>query len=168
MASADASLRTDRLSLRPWRVSDAGLLRALWGERDERVPAHRRLAADGTPTVADLEARIREEASFRDLLVVEVAASESAIGYCGLVGDEGQAPELAFELLRSTWGRGYATEAAAAVVERARAQGRSVLTASVWDWNLASRRVLTKLGFEPRADRGSGGQLVLELELRPT
>ncbi len=56
-------------------------------------------------------------------------------------------PELAFELLRQAWGRGYATEAAWAVLEWARSSGHERLWATVWDWNTASRRVLAKLGF---------------------
>ena len=56
-------------------------------------------------------------------------------------------PELAFELLRRSWGRGYATEAASAVLSAARAAGRPRLAADVWDWNAPSRRVLAKLGF---------------------
>ena len=72
------------------------------------------------------------------------------IGYCGLVdtgrGADGE-PELAFELLRRTWGEGYATEASLAVLDWARSSGHERLWATVWDWNTASRRVLAKLGF---------------------
>lgn len=69
-----------------------------------------------------------------------------AIGYVGLVsGDQG--PELAFELLSAHHGQGLATEAANAMVDYAQAIGMDELWASVWDWNVASRRVLEKLGF---------------------
>jgi ribosomal-protein-alanine N-acetyltransferase len=51
-------LETGRLLLRPWRVTEAVVLRELWTERDPRVPPHRRIDADGHPTVADLEASI--------------------------------------------------------------------------------------------------------------
>ena len=73
------------------------------------------------------------------------------IGYCGLVssdaGAEGE-PELAFELLRRAWRQGYATEASLAVMDWARSAGVERLWATVWDWNIASRRTLAKLGFE--------------------
>jgi RimJ/RimL family protein N-acetyltransferase len=71
------------------------------------------------------------------------------VGYCGLlVGrttlDE---PELAYELLRRFHGRGYATEAARAVLDAAFATGRRRLWATVRLWNAPSFRVLEKLGF---------------------
>jgi RimJ/RimL family protein N-acetyltransferase len=54
---------------------------------------------------------------------------------------------MAFELLRETHGRGYATEAARAVVEAARGTGRARLWSTVRRWNSASVRVLEKAGF---------------------
>jgi ribosomal-protein-alanine N-acetyltransferase len=145
-------LETERLLLRPWRVSEAGVQRELWTERDPRVPPHRRIDVDGRPTVAELEDWIRSsEPSSVGLLAVERAAARDTIGYCGLVeSGRGAAdePELAFELLRRAWGQGYATEASRAVLDWARASGYERLWATVWDWNTASRRVLEKLGFD--------------------
>jgi len=145
-------LETDRLSLRPWRVSDAAFHRRLWLERDPRVPPHRRIDANGRPTVAELEDRIRalpEDAPLR-LLVVELSATGEPIGYCGLIENAAlppDEPEIAYELLRGHWGAGYATEAASAVVELARASGYPRLWATVRAWNTSSLRVLAKLGF---------------------
>ena len=80
-------LETDRLLLRPWRVSEAGIQRELWTERDPRVPPHRRIDADGRPTIADIEERIRSAApSSTALLAVERKDAEDVIGYCGLAG----------------------------------------------------------------------------------
>ncbi len=144
-------LQTERLLLRPWRVAEAGVQRELWTERDPRVPPHRRIDADGRPTVADLEESIRTSSpSATGLLAVERKADRDVVGYCGLVdsgrGQRGE-PELAFELLRRVWGQGYATEAASAVLDWARSSGHERLWATVWEWNTASRRVLAKLGF---------------------
>ena len=144
-------LETDRLLLRRWRVADAAVQRELWTERDPRVPPHRRIDADGHPTVADIEEWIRaDRPSSTGLLAVERKAAGDVIGYCGLV-DSGRGsetePELAFELLRRVWGQGYATEASLAVLDWARSSGHERLWATVWDWNIASRRVLAKLGF---------------------
>jgi RimJ/RimL family protein N-acetyltransferase len=152
MPDGRVALATERLVLRPQRVEDAVVLRQLWTERDPRVPPHRRLDADGHPTVADLEEAIRTDPAptTTGLLAVERKVDGDVIGYCGLVdsgrGTAGE-PELAFELLRSSWGRGYATEAAEAVISWARSSGHQRLWATVWDWNTASRRVLAKLGF---------------------
>ena len=144
-------LETARLLLRPWRVSEAAVPRELWTERDPRVPPHRRIDAEGRPTVADLEEAIRTNPpSSIGLLAVERKDAGDVIGYCGLVdsgrGSDGE-PELAFELLRRTWGQGYATEASLAVMDWARASRYERLWATVWDWNTASLRVLAKIGF---------------------
>jgi RimJ/RimL family protein N-acetyltransferase len=144
----EAVLETDRLLLRPWRVDEADVMRELWTERDPRVPPHRRIDAEGHPTIAELENQIRDRGS--SLLAIERKDAGDVIGYCGLVdsgrGTEGE-PELAFELLRRVWRQGYATEASLAVLDWARAAGHQRLWATVWDWNAASRRVLAKLGF---------------------
>lgn len=90
------------------------------------------------------------------LLAVQLEEAGDVIGYCGLA-DSGRPvtgePELAFELLRRHWGRGYATEAALAVMDWARASEHERLWATVWDWNTESRRVLAKLGFSETGHR---------------
>ena len=79
-------LETGRLLLRPWRVAEAVVLHALWTERDPRVPPHRRIDADGHPTVTDLEDWIRtNQPSSIGLLAVERKAAGDVIGYCGLI-----------------------------------------------------------------------------------
>ena len=81
---------------------------------------------------------------------MERQVSADVIGYCGLTphgNGSPDEPELAYELLRAAHGRGYATEAARAVVAWASEAGYRRLWAGVWDWNAASRRVLEKLGF---------------------
>lgn len=134
-------------------MAEASIHRELWTERDPRVPPHRRIGEDGRPTVADFEESIRDAppTDSLGLLAIERKDTGEVIGYCGLatsdVGAEGE-PELAFELLRRAWRQGYATEASLAVMDRARSTGFERLWARVWDWNIASRRTLTKLGFE--------------------
>jgi ribosomal-protein-alanine N-acetyltransferase len=146
------TLETDRLILRHRRVGEAAIYRELWTERDLRVPPHRRISPEGRPTVADIavEVRAERENSGSGILAVERKGTADVIGYCGLVlpgnvsPDE---PELAYELLRAVHGCGYATEASRAVVTWASEAGYRRLWATVWDWNVASRRVLEKLGF---------------------
>ena len=146
----EVTLETERLLLRPWRVAEAAVQRELWTERDPRVPPHRQIDAEGHPTIAELEDWIRtQQPSTTGLLAVERKATHDVIGYCGLIdgrGPEGE-PELAFELLRRVWRQGYATEAALAVLDWARTSGYERLWATVREWNIASRRVLTKVGF---------------------
>jgi len=156
-ATALNTLETDRITLRPQRVSDAAVYRQLWAERDVRVPQHRQINLEGRPTEEDIATQIRDErqASRPGLLAVERKAAGDVIGYCGLVfnGDgTNDEPELAFELLRAIHNKGFATEAGWAVVRWAGEAGYGRLWATVWDWNVASRRVLEKLGF-----RDTGG-----------
>ena len=145
-------LETDRLILRRREVDEAAVFRRLWTERDLRVPPHRRIDPEGRPSVDDIAAQIaaeREEPG-PGILAVQRKATTDVIGYCGLVFDGNgppDEPELAFELLRASHGSGYATEAGLAVVAWACAAGYPRLWATVWDWNVASLRVLEKLGF---------------------
>ena len=161
----DVVLETDRLLLRPWAVVDAVVQRELWEERDPRVPPHRRIDAEGHPTIEELEEAIRADLPpSGGLLAVQRKVDGDVIGYCGLI-DSGRGtrePELAYELLRRFWGQGYATEASWAAMDWARSLGRVRLWASVWDWNTASRRVLAKVGFSEagREEQAHGINLV--------
>lgn len=166
-----AQIETERLVLRRQRVSDAPVFRQLWTERDPRVPAHRRIDANDRPSVEDIAADIRSSAATSQLLAVELKETGEVIGYCGLVPsrDGSAADELAFELLAASHGRGYATEASRAVLERVDDAGGTRLRATVWDWNIASRRVLARLGFretgEVNAESPHGRSLVTALSL---
>ena len=152
-------MQTDRLVLRPRSADDAAIYRRLWEERDRRVPPHRRIDADGRPTVEDIAAQIRTEPP--GLFAVQLKDTSEVIGYCGLRFDEHE-PELAYELLRSSHGRGYATEAGRAVVAWADETGYPRLRATVSEWNAASRRVLAKLGFREVAADGDNVLAVRE------
>ena len=156
------TLETDRLILRRRRVGEAAVYRQLWAERDLRVPAHRRINSEGRPTVEDIAAQIRAEREEPGpgILAVERKGTADVIGYCGLTvhgNGSPDEPELAYELLRAAHGCGYATEAGRAVVTWASEAGCRRLRAEVWDWNVASRRVLEKLGFREagRVEPGS-------------
>jgi RimJ/RimL family protein N-acetyltransferase len=137
-------LETGRLILQPWAESDADQLRALHAERGTGTPdiehvkalIARQMAATATTGITTLPIRRRDGGDF--------------IGYCGLIIGRStlEEPEIAYELLRRAHGRGYATEAAAAVVSAAAATGRKRLWSTVGTWNTPSLRVLEKLGFE--------------------
>ena len=165
---------TERLRLRPWQVADAAFHRRLWEERDERVPARRRITTDGRPTVAEMQDWLQayEPTPAPGLFVVEQIATSGAVGYYGLVensvGHPDQ-PELAFEFLRDYWGRGFATEASCVIVDRAAAIGYDHLASTVREWNTASFKVLDKLGFvltgEREHDDVHGDSLLLRKRL---
>ncbi|WP_282694796.1 GNAT family N-acetyltransferase [Streptomyces sp. CC208A] len=137
-------LETERLILRPWAESDAPAFCALLAERGKGTPEVERirtaiaefLATTENTGIALLPIQRREEGDF--------------IGYCGLIIGRATLgePEIAYELFQHAHGRGYATEAAGAVVTAAAATGRKRLWSTVGTWNTPSLRVLEKLGFE--------------------
>ncbi|MFW3459983.1 GNAT family N-acetyltransferase [Streptomyces microflavus] len=137
-------LEAERLILRPWAESDAAEFSALLSERgDETYTVERGrkgivelLTATESTGIALLPVQRREEGDF--------------IGYCGLIIGRStlEEPEIAYELFRHAHGRGYATEAARAVLGAAAATGRKRLWSTVASWNTPSLRVLEKLGFE--------------------
>ena len=105
-------LETDRLVLRRREVAEAAIYRQLWAERDPRVPARRRIDADGRPTVEDIAEQLRAERESSGLVVLAVERKDAGdvIGYCGLFAvDErpDDEPDLAYELLRPAQGSGF-------------------------------------------------------------
>jgi RimJ/RimL family protein N-acetyltransferase len=137
-------LETARLSMQPWAESDADELRALHSER-----------GGGTPTIEHVRALIAKQlaatpATGIALLPIRRRAEGDFIGYCGLTIGRCtvEEPEIAYELFQRVHGRGYATEAAGAVLHAAIATGRKRLWSTVRTWNTPSLRVLEKLGFE--------------------
>jgi RimJ/RimL family protein N-acetyltransferase len=142
-------LETARLILRAPRPEDAAALAALANnprvvENTGRLPypygeddARRWIASP----VAAREARFAIALKPPDGRLVGV------VGFGRL--EEGDAPELGYWLGELHWGRGLATEAARAVVDRAfLAHGFTRLAAGCRITNSASRRVLEKCGFQ--------------------
>lgn len=159
------SIDTERLSLRLRTVDDAECNLELLREHEGGT----------TQTLSEVEQRLVErnvqarEEGF-GILGIRLRDEERPIGYCGLtVGratfDE---PEIAYEILPRFRGRGYATEAAGAVVEAAFATGRERLWATVGTWNAPSFRVLEKNGFSAHhSGTGDNGEFVWMLRNAP-
>ena len=105
---------------------------------------------------------------------VALTADDTAIGICGLLQrDNLDSPDLGFALLPGFRSRGYAAEAATAVIEQARhsTAGPALLYAFLAADNLDSCSLLRKLGFVAAGEyrlTGDHEMLVLyRLELRP-
>ncbi len=137
-------LSTDRLWLRLWAESDVDEYRALIAER-----------GNGVPSVADIQERIATQLAATAqtglaLLPIFRRLEGDFIGYCGLIVGRSSIdePEIAYELFQHARGRGYATEAARAILDTAVATGRTRLWSTVGSWNTPSLRVLEKLGFK--------------------
>jgi RimJ/RimL family protein N-acetyltransferase len=137
-------METDRLSLSMWRESDASWYRELVAERGQDMP---------TPNVArDRVINLRNKALENGIAPLTIRRRDEGdyIGYCGLIIGRStlEEPEIAFELFRRVHGNGYATEAASSVLDGAIATGRHRLWSTVRSWNVASFRVLEKIGFK--------------------
>jgi RimJ/RimL family protein N-acetyltransferase len=84
------------------------------------------------------------------LLIFELGTgAPQLVGACGLGRRPSGAVELGYWIARPFWGRGFATEACTALIDIARSLGLERIEGSHFLDNLASGRVLEKLGFEP-------------------
>jgi RimJ/RimL family protein N-acetyltransferase len=137
-------LKTERLDLNLWEESDSVWIRKLVGERGVDMPT-----LDSTRSNI-IEMRKKADENGISLLTIRRRDEGDFIGYCGLIIGRTtlEEPEIAYELFRSAHGKGYATEAASAVLDAAIATGRHRLWSTVGAWNAASFRVLEKLGFK--------------------
>ena len=141
--------RTPRLLLRPGFPEDAPALAAAIA--DQAVV--RNLAVVPWPyTLRDAEAFL---ASPRDpvlpsfLIFERTAGAPQLVGSCGLARRPSGAVEMGYWIARPFWGRGFATEACAALIGIAKTLGLGQLEGSHFLDNPASARVLEKLGFAP-------------------
>ncbi len=88
---------------------------------------------------------------------VEERSTGLPVGYCGLPlwreGTPEEAVEIGYGYARDAWGRGYATEAAAAAMRWAfEARDVDSLVAFTARENHASQHVLAKLGYAPQGE----------------
>lgn len=141
--------RTPRLLLRPGFPEDAPALAAALA--DQAIA--RNLANVPWPYgMRDAEAFLAapRDPILPSLLVFErTPGAPALVGACGLGRRASGAVEMGYWIARRDWGRGFATEACAALVDIARALGLVTLEGSHFIDNPASARVLEKLGFEP-------------------
>jgi len=145
-------LHTDRLLLRRWREADRGPFATLNADPD----VTRYVTVDGRPlTEAESSALVdRIEAGWDErgygLWAVEDRATGTFLGFCGLshhraLPDE---VEIGWRFARPWWGRGLATEAAAAAQAHAfDTLGLTWLVSIHVAENVASRRIMEKLGL---------------------
>lgn len=143
-------LQTARLTLHPFDEGDTDRLFELFGD-----PEVMRFVGRGAPLDRDelVASQARVAAHWRahgfgPLAVVE-RASGALIGECGLqLLEDGPDVELTYTLARGFWGRGYATEAAAAALDWGfGALGLTRIVGVAYPENLASQRVLEKVGM---------------------
>lgn len=137
------TLSTARLSLRPLCARDAGRIAALAGDADvarmtARIP-YPYAPEQALAWIASLD---------RNELVRGIFAGRTLVGACGYTLAGNGSAELGYWIGKPYWGRGYATEAAGALVSRGFGEaGLTRLTCGHLVDNPASQRVIQKLGF---------------------
>jgi RimJ/RimL family protein N-acetyltransferase len=165
-AAASPPLATERLDLRRFTPSDLEPLLDVFGDPEvmryvgaERRPLDRRGVAS---LLASAESQWQRQ-GFGLLAVVE-RESGRLIGEAGLQPlEEGPDIETGYTLARAAWGRGYATEAARAVLHWGFAGLRLHRVVAVSDpSNAASLRVLDKLGMTRLGVRHCYGARMVE------
>ena len=143
-------LETERLRIRPFEPErDAEPLHELWGDAEamEFIPGGAKGSIDETR--GRLEALRGRAAEGWGFWAVEELQSGRPVGGVGLypLNWEGPEIELAYHVVPSAWNRGYASEAAAALLAAAWEDGLDHVVAVAMPGNAASRRVMEKLGM---------------------
>ena len=142
-------LRTPRLAFSTWTHADISLAFGLWGDLEVTRFTGGPFAAQQVRERLEREINNHEKHGVQYWPVFQLETDEH-VGCCGLQPHNPSEGiyELGFQLRAAFWGRGFACEAAEAVVVRAFATpGISALYAGHHPNNHASRGVLTHLGF---------------------
>lgn len=157
-----------RLILRPHREEDAPFMVEL--NSDPAVTAH---VPDGPlpgPDVAkEIIKSLRKQFLEKQIgrFVVEDPNTKRAIGWCGLKWlEETDEIDLGYRFLKETWGKGIATEAARTCLNYGFNQLQfSRITAKVLPQNIASSKVLKKLGMREIGKVTEDGEEYLYYEI---
>ena len=144
-------LETERLILRPLTTADSQFILTLLNEPsflryigDKKV----RTPEDAAQYILNGPVASYERHGF-GLGMVELRDSHTPIGMCGLLKrDELSDPDIGFAFLPDFWNKGFAFEAAAAVLEDARERlGLERILAITTPDNESSIKLLQKLGM---------------------
>lgn len=144
-------LTTGRLKLRPVTAADGHWLHDHW-----TAPEVRRFLFDGTILAPSDIVRVIDD-STRDfaatghgLWLIHQPSTTQPLGTAGLRPLDDLGLEVTYSLAPSAWGNGYATEAAAAVIDYAFGPlGLPQVLAEIDEGNAASIAVVERLGMTP-------------------
>lgn len=149
METIEAGIRSKRLMLRPVERRDGARIIEALGDYD----IARNLATAPHPyTAKSFEEFLARQPAPGNPARPYVAVARDVIGMVGLskaLSDEnGTVATIGYWIAKPHWGRGFATEAAGALVDHAfSAWGFTALKSGHFKDNPASGRVLAKLGF---------------------
>ncbi len=144
-------MKTGRISFSKWTEADLPLASSLWGD----AQVARFLCADGIFREEEIALRLAREMENDSRFGVQYwpifsLAGCAFLGCCGLrlYRAEERIYELGFHLKSEQWGKGYALEAAGAVIAYAFDHlGAFNVFAGHHPGNSSSQRLLAKLGF---------------------
>ncbi|MEY4160012.1 MAG: hypothetical protein RLZZ136_633 [Pseudomonadota bacterium] len=137
-------IRSERLFLRPGWSEDWQELFAQMAEEGDA-----RLRSPYTPKVAQRLAALPQDRLCPNFLVTLPGVDGARVIGCVGLSATATGAELGYWIGQDYWGRGYATEAARAVLRLARTLGHRSLQATHFVDNPASAQVLCKVGFVP-------------------
>jgi RimJ/RimL family protein N-acetyltransferase len=158
-------LTTERLLLRQRHLDDVAAI-----VRMNTDPEVMRFVGDGRmPDPVELEKRTRERVGTDFGLGLgywSVSPRERPADYLGYVVlspvPESADIEISYGIRRDAWGHGFATEASRAGLDFAfRVRALPEVVALVYPANLASQRVIAKLGLQPAGSRHAYGKDLL-------
>jgi RimJ/RimL family protein N-acetyltransferase len=147
----DHVLSTERLVLRPVTADDHAALLAHWTQPDVRRFLFDGAALSPAEVAETIEESVRDFAAHGyGIWLIELGSAAQLVGTAGLRPLEDSGLEIFYSLAPDAWGRGYATEAARAVVEYGLGPlGLPEVLAEVDEGNTTSVAVVKRLGMTP-------------------
>ena len=142
------TIETERLCLRGFRKEDALFAISIWNdpEMGEYLPDESMEEID--------EAYLKEIESLPEedeccYMIAEMKDMHERVGTCSFIpSEDGKVYDIAYCVHKKYWRNGYATEMAKGMVDYARKHGASKVTVRVNRENVASNKIVRKLGFE--------------------
>lgn len=167
MNTMKLEIETERLRLTPCRLEDLNEIHALW--TNDKV----KYFLFDNRTISLEESRSFVEASLDNfakhgygIWLVYERDNENSIGFAGLLKSDAEMPRLLYGLHPDYWKRGYATEAAQAVVDYAfNTLGFLSVVSDVDEPNADSVRILEKLGMKQTKRAIVNGNPILYYEI---
>ncbi len=143
-------MKTHRARLRRIQVSDFDNMRLLDSDPDVMRFTPSKIPQTEDQTRERIRNQMEGQAKYEPfgIWLAEEAESKSFIGWFMLLPDQDGSLELGFMIVKSSWGKGYATEIGQVLIAYAKQSGIKRIAARTNTDNFTSMRVLEKLGFK--------------------
>lgn len=142
------TIQTERLTLRPFTMRDLNTTHTYASDPENTPYMIHFPNKTKWETRRYLRRSIRRKGKLQRLHNFAVELDGAHIGSVNVfLSEDGQSGSLGWIIHKAYWGKGYATEAAGAIMDFARGLGVTAFTACCDYRNTASRRVMEKLGM---------------------